>query len=364
LADAQRMAAIVDYSDDAIVAKTLDRIITSWNPAAERMYGYTNDEIIGKSIELLVPQNKASELQDIMVRIAAGEHAENIETTRLRKDGTPFHVSLTVSPILDAEGTIIGASSIARDVTHQKEASEFARTKIDSSLNPMVTISPEGKITDVNEATVRAIGMACEQLIGTSFSEYFTEPKKAEEIYQRVFTEGMAMNYPLTLRRRDGDQSLTEVLYNASIYCDPSGKVLGVFATARDVTEHAKAAQYARSLIEAALDPMVTINPESDITDVNEATVKATGVPREMLIWTSFSDYFTDPAKAEEIYQRVFTEGKALDYPLTVRHRNKRETPTEVHYNVSAYRDAAGRVHSVFRLRPRRDPKDAGAERE
>jgi PAS domain S-box-containing protein len=347
-ADAQRMAALVDYSDDAIISKTLDGTITSWNPAAERLYGYTNDEIIGKSIELLVPQDKASELQDIVARIKAGEHVENIETTRLRKGGTVFQASLTISPILGSGGTIIGASSIAHDVTHQREASELARSMIESSLDPMVTISPDGKITDVNEATVRAIGLARDQLIGTSFSAYFTEPEKAEEIYQRVFTEGMAMDYPLTLRHRDGDQKLTEVLYNASIHRDPSGRVLGVFATARDVTEHVEAAQYARSLIEAALDPMVTISPEGDITDVNEATVKATGVPREMLIGTSFSGYFTDPAKAEEIYQRVITQGKAVDYPLTLRHRNEHETLVEVLYNASAYRDAAGRVRGVF----------------
>src|ERR1035437_3912957 len=335
LANAQRMAAIGDYSDDAIVSKTLDGIITSWNPAAERVYGYTNDEIVGKSIELLIPQDKASELQDIMARIEAGEHVEKIETTRRRKGGTVFHASITVSPILDADGTIIGASSLARSM-------------IESSLDPMVTISPEGRITDVNEATVRAIGLAREQLIGTSFSEYFTEPEKAEEIYQQVFTEGVAMNYPLTLRHRNKHETLTDVLYNASAYRDAGGRVLGVFATARDVTEHVQAAQYARSLSEAALDPMVTINPEGDITDVNEATVKATGVPREMLIGTSFSDYFTDPEKAEEIYQRVFTEGKAVDYPLTLRHRNKHETLTDVLYNASAYRDASGHVHGVF----------------
>ena len=240
-ADAQRMTALVDYSDDAIISKTLDGTITSWNPAAERLYGYTNDEIIGKSVELLVPQDKASELQDIMARIEAGEHVQNIETTRLRKDGTAFQASLTVSPILDSGGTIIGASSIAHDVTHQREASELARSMIESSLDPMVTISPDGKITDVNEATVRAIGLARDQLIGTSFSDYFTDPAKAEAIYQQVFTEGMAVDYPLTLRHRDGHETFTEVLYNASVYRDAAGKVLGVFAAARDVTGQMRA---------------------------------------------------------------------------------------------------------------------------
>ena len=85
--------------------------------------------------------------------------------------------------------------------------------------------------------------------------------------------------------------------------------MIGVFAAARDVTELTQAAEYARSLIEAALDPMVTISPEGRITDTNEATAKLTGVPRDKLIGTAFSDYFTDPEKAEAIYQKVFDEG-------------------------------------------------------
>jgi PAS domain S-box-containing protein len=106
---------------------------------------------------------------------------------------------------------------------------------IEASLDSLVAISPEGKITDVNEATVKATGVSRDQLIGTAFSDYFTEAEKANEIYQRVFAQGMAVDYPLTLRHRDG--TLTEVLYNASVYRDPVDNVLGVFAAARDVTK-------------------------------------------------------------------------------------------------------------------------------
>ena len=129
-------------------------------------------------------------------------------------------------------------------------------------------------------------------------------------------------------------------MYTASAIRDAGGKVLGVFAAARDVTEQKQAFEAARSMIEASLDPMVTISPEGKITDANEATVKLTGVPRDKLIGTSFSDYFTDPEKAEEIYQRVFAEGSVTDYPLTLRHRDGHETLTEVLYNASVYRDA------------------------
>jgi PAS domain S-box-containing protein len=236
-----RLAAIVENSDDAIIGETLDGIVTSWNPAAERMYGYSAQEVTGKSIDLLMPHGQIGVMHDILARIRAGQPVERLETTRVRKDGSAITVSLTVSPIHDQHGALIGASTIARDMTGARQAFEAARSMIESSLDSLVAISPEGKITDANQATVKLTGVPRDQLIGTSFSDYFTDPAKAEAIYQRVFTEGMAVDYPLTLRHRDGHETLTEVLYNASVYRDGSGKVLGVFAAARDVTEQMRA---------------------------------------------------------------------------------------------------------------------------
>ena len=339
-----RMAAIVEDSDDAIIGKTLDGTITSWNPAAEKMYGYSSEETIGRSIELITHGDRTDEMSVILDRIRTGHHVDHLETTGVRKDGTATPVSLTVSPIHDADGAIIGASTIARDVTEQMQAFDAARSMIESSLDSLVAISPEGMITDVNEATVKVTGIPREELIGTAFSDCFTEPEKAEAIYQLVFDQGMAVDYPLTMRHRDG--TLTEVLYNASVYRDAGGKVLGVFAAARDVTEQMQAFEAARSMIESSLDSLVSISPEGMITDVNEATVKVTGVPREELIGTAFSDCFTEPEKANAIYQLVFDQGMAVDYPLTMRHRDG--TLTEVLYNASVYRDAGGKVLGVF----------------
>ena len=221
---------------------------------------------------------------------------------------------------------------------------DYARSLIEASLDPLVTISPEGKITDVNEATVKVTGVPRDRLIGTDFSDYFTEPAKAREGYRQVFSQGFVTDYPLTIRRKDG--GLTDVLYNASLYRDARGNVLGVFAAARDITAQKQAAEYARSLIEASLDPLVTISPEGKITDVNEATVKVTGLPRDRLIGTDFSDYFTEPAKARAGYQEVFLQGFVTDYPLTIRHKDG--VLTDVLYNASLYRDARGNVLGVF----------------
>jgi PAS domain S-box-containing protein len=116
-----------------------------------------------------------------------------------------------------------------------RQASEYNRTLIEASLDPLVTIGPDGKITDVNAALVQATGVAREQLIGTDFSDYFTEPERARAGYLQVFRENAVHDYPLELRRRDGQ--VMPVIYNASLYRDEMGKGIGIFAAARDVTE-------------------------------------------------------------------------------------------------------------------------------
>ena len=233
------LASIVECSGDAIIAKDLDGIITSWNASAEKMYGYSSEEAIGKIITLILPKDRPDEMAGILSDVIAGQRFKNFETVRVRKDGTAIPVSLTISPIHDADGVIVGVTSIARDITAQILAFESARSMIEASLDSLVSISPEGKITDLNEATIKVTGVAREELIGTDFSDYFTEPDKAREVYQRVFAEGMAVDYPLTIRHRDG--ALTHVLYNASVYRDAEGNVLGVFAAARDVTAQKQA---------------------------------------------------------------------------------------------------------------------------
>jgi PAS domain S-box-containing protein len=117
---------------------------------------------------------------------------------------------------------------------YEQERSIYARSLLEASLDPLVTISADGKVTDVNEATIKATGLPRQKLIGTDFFEYFTEPEKALAGYKKVFQKGFVTDYPLTMRHKNG--KLIDVLYNASVYKDARGNVLGVFAAARDVT--------------------------------------------------------------------------------------------------------------------------------
>jgi PAS domain S-box-containing protein len=349
------LTSVVRSSDDAIIVKDLAGIIIYWNNGAERLYRYTAKEVVGKPISILIPAEQSDEVPEILERIRRGESGLHYSIKRKRKDSVIIDVSLSISPLMDEGGTIIGATTIARDVTAEvatrrmaeerlNTASQYARSLIESSLDPLVTISADGKITDVNEATVIVTGMPRERLVGTDFSDYFTEPEKARNGYQQVFAKGFVTDYPLTIRHQDGH--LTDVLYNASVYKDVRGNVLGVFAAARDITIQKQAFRYARNLIESSLDPLVTISADGKITDVNEATVKVTGVPRNKLVGTDFSIYFTEPEKAREGYQQAFANSFVTDYPLTIRHRDGRLT--DVLYNASVFMDTDGKVLGIF----------------
>jgi PAS domain S-box-containing protein len=341
------IANILESSTEySVIAKDLTGKILLWNEGARRLYGYEPNEVVGRanSSILHAPQDVAAGVHEQIMQMAL-EHGKWEGTlTRQRKSGDQFTARVVITPRCDPSGKPMGFLLMSKDISDEIRLTQYARSLIEASADPLVTISPEGKITDVNEATVKVTGAPREKLIGADFANYFTEPEKAREGYQRVFSEGFVTDYPLTIRHADG--RLTDVLYNASVYKDARGNVLGVFAAARDITARKQASQYARSLIEASADPLVTISPEGKITDVNEATVKVTGAPREKLIGADFFNYFTEPEKARESYQRVFSEGFVTDYPLTIRHADGRLT--DVLYNASVYKDARGNVLGVF----------------
>ena len=232
-----------------------------------------------------------------------------------------------------------------------RQTGVYNRSLIEASLDPLFTIAPNGKITDVNNAAEKVTGLSREQLIGTDFADYFTDPGRARAGYEQVFREGLVQDYGLEIRRCDGH--VTPVLYSAAVYRDDAGQVIGVCATARDVTELKRAVEavrrasaYNRSLLEASLDPLLTINPDGKITDVNKAAEKVTGLSRQQLMGTDFADYFSDPGKARAGYEQVFREGLIKDYELEIRHRDGYVTP--VLYNAAVYRDEAGEVIGVF----------------
>ena len=343
LVDSQQYArSLIEASLDPLVTISPDGKITDVNEATMKVTGVPRGRLIGTDFSnyFTEPAKAREGYKQVFERGFVTDYPLTIRHT----NGSLTDVLYNASVYKDAGGKVLGVFAAARDVTEQKQASQYARSLIEASLDPLITISPDGKITDVNEATAKATGITREKLIGTDFSNYFTEPDKAREGYKQVFEMGFVTDYPLTIRHRDG--RLSDVLYNASVYKGSRGNVLGVFAAARDVTAQKQASQYARSLIEASVDPLVTISADGKITDVNDATVKVTGVLRQKLIGADFSNYFTEPEKAREGYKQVFEKGFVTDYALTIRHRDDRLT--DVLYNASVYKDTRGNVLGVF----------------
>ena len=214
---------------------------------------------------------------------------------------------------------------------------------IETSVGSFVTISAEGKITDINEASIKNIGIARDVVIGTNFSDHFTEKQEVKNRWQHVFEKGFIEDYSLTVKHQNGE--LTDVVYNASIYEDSDGVTHGFFTEATNSTTQKLAAQYSKSLIEASLDPLITINREGKITDMNEALVHITGVTRNELTGSNFFDYFTDKQKAQKVYQQVFQNNAIEDSPLTLRHKSGKLT--DVLFNGSVYKDNLGKVQGV-----------------
>jgi PAS domain S-box-containing protein len=353
----EQHTAMLDGARDAIVMSDINDCITYWNHGAERLYGWARDEAIGKPIHSLLNTMFPEPITQIQstLKDQGRWQGELIHTTQSGATVTvESHMTLQRAP----DGTPVATLEINNDITEQRRgeeqlraSSQYSRNLIEASLDPLVTISAEGKITDVNKATEEVTGASRSELIGSDFSNYFTEPKKAKEGYKQVFSDGFVRDYPLAIRHKSG--GVTEVLYNATVYRNEAGEVQGIFAAARDITERKRAEEqlraaslYARSLIEASLDPLVTISPDGKITDVNKATEEVTGRARDELIGSDFCTYFTEPEKARVGYQQVFSDGFVRDYPLALRH--KFGQVTDVLYHATTFKNEQGEVQGVF----------------
>ena len=236
---AARLAAIVDSSDDAIVSKTLDGIITSWNPAAERIFGYTAAEAVGQSIFIIIPPDRVEEERDVLARLRAGQSIDHFETVRRRKDGTLTNISLSVSPVRDARGRVIGASKIARDIGERRRLDEVLALLgaiVDSSDDAIVSKTLDGIITSWNPAAERLFGFTAAEAVGQSILMIIPPDRRAEEdmVLARV-RAGQAVDHFETVRRRK-DGSLVEISLTVSPVRDTRGRVIGASKIARDVS--------------------------------------------------------------------------------------------------------------------------------
>jgi PAS domain S-box-containing protein len=237
--DEARLAAIVQSSDDAIVSKTLDGTVLTWNPAAERIFGYTAEEMVGTSIYRLVPPELHHEERMVLERISRGEPVAHFETMRVRKDGTLFPVDLTVSPIRNPAGIIIGASSVKRDITDRRRAAEISSRLaaiVQSSDDAIVSKQLDGVVLDWNAAAERIYGFSTAEMIGRSIYLIVPEELQSEEqsILKRVARGENVAHYETVRRRKDGDR--IDIALTLSPIRDAGGKIIGASSIQRDIT--------------------------------------------------------------------------------------------------------------------------------
>jgi PAS domain S-box-containing protein len=216
-----------------------------WSPRWKSMLGYAENELEPNldTWQGLVHPEDSEPIQGLVRDFIEGRvQKHEVEFRMGHKDGHYVDILSRGFLARDARGEAVRLVGTFVDISERKRAeaelraaSRYARSLIEASLDPLVTISPEGKITDVNQATATVTGCAREQLIGTDFATYFTEPERARAGYELAFWAGTVRDYPLEIRHRDGH--VTSVLYNASVYRDAGGQIVGILATARDVTE-------------------------------------------------------------------------------------------------------------------------------
>ena len=247
----RHLARVVESSDDAIVSKNLDSVIQSWNRAAERLFGFTAEEAIGKSIRMIIPADRQSEEDLVLNEIRAGRPVTHFETIRQRKNGTLVPISLTVSPIYDEYGKVIGASKIARDITERLEAAVMLRrfgAAIESSDDAIITKNLQSVITSWNPAAEKMFGYTEQEAIGQSIRMLIPDDLQGEEdvVLEKIQAGEKVDHYETVRLRKDG--STVNVSLTVSPIRDASGTIVGASKIARDVTERVRMQTVAESI--------------------------------------------------------------------------------------------------------------------
>jgi hypothetical protein len=241
------LGSIVSSAEDAIVSKDLNGIVTSWNKAAEKIFGYNSEEMVGQPITKIIPPDHFEEEPQILQRIRRGERIQHYESKRMRKDGTIIDVSLTISPIKDRMGQITGASKIARDITEKKQwqraeaAESFLGALVDSAEDAIISIDLDGIVTSWNAAAESLYGYAASEIMGTPIARLIPpdHPDEGPRILDRIRQGERITHFETKRVRRDG--SPVDISLTVSPIKDSLGRIVGASKIARDITEQKRA---------------------------------------------------------------------------------------------------------------------------
>jgi PAS domain S-box-containing protein len=349
------LKAVIDSADDAIITKTLDGRITSWNRSAERIFGYTAEEVIGKPVTILIPEDHLDEEPGILQRVRAGERIEHYETVRRRKDGTLLDISLTVSPIRKPDGTVIGASKIARDVTEHRRAQETLHAQaevIGQAYDAIFLRDSTNAITLWNQGAERTYGYTQAEALGRSPHELLktVPPVPLEEIYERLRREGF-WEGELLHTRKDGGQIVVETRW--ATVRDGRGEITSVLEITRDVTERKRAQErllQAAAIVENSDDAIISKDLDGRILSWNPGAERLYGYTAAEAVGQPVTMLIPDDRPDEEprILKQI-RRGERVDHYETVR-RRKDGMLVNVSLTVSPVRDAEGRVVGASKI--------------
>ena len=352
------LASLVNGSSDAILSKNLGGIITSWNPGAERIFGYTAAEAIGQPISVLFPPDRLNEEPGIFARILRGERIEHYETLRRRKDGSLVEISLMVSPILDAAGGIIGASMVARDITEQRREQERLSVTLASIGDAVISTDEQGRVIFMNAVAEELTGWKSFEAVERPLEEVFrivneTTRATVESPVRRVLREGITVglaNHTILLSR-DGRESPIDD--SAAPIVNHAGQLIGVVLVFRDSSER-RAAELAAlrlaAIVEGSDDAIVSKNLLGIVQSWTPGAERIFGYTAEEMIGKPILTLLPPDRQEEErqILARL-QRGERVDHFATQRVRKNGEV-FPVSLTISPIRDDEGRVIGASKI--------------
>jgi PAS domain S-box-containing protein len=315
LATGPFLASLFRSSNDAIIGKTTDGIVVFWNEAAERLYGYEADEMIGREVSILIPPDRPHELSDLLTRAQSGETVRNLQTERLRKDGTTVAVSITVSPVVDSDGTLLGMSTIAQDLTRYNQQLAHLREahrRTDETLSTLETLhgsSPVGfgfvdrefRLVHVNQMLADFDGSTVEELIGKTVAQSVPEIWRQVEAHYRHVLEN--------------DEAVLNIEVSGEIASDPGhqrhwlasyypvhldSEVIGVGVVVVDVTERRLAEDFRSIVMNNMAEGLYTVDAQGRLTSMNDAATKMLGWTEKELLGKEMRDLVLRQGSSDE----------------------------------------------------------------
>jgi PAS domain S-box-containing protein len=319
-----RLAALVESSDDAIISKDLNGIIKSWNATAERIFGYSAEEAVGQPITLIIPVELREEEAQILKRLRNGERIEHYETVRVTKTGKQIELSLTISPIRDSHGNIIGASKIARDITDRSlaiQAQARLAAIVESSHDAIISKDLNGIIDSWNAAAERIFGYSAEEAIGQSITLLIPPELMEEEaeIIRRIRSGELIEHFETARVAKNGKR--LNVSLTVSPIKDSRGRVIGASKIARDISESQRTERDLREkqeLLRAAFTQtysfLAILSTDGTVVEANRAALEGTGFTRRDVFGRKAWEIWWQPLPAEQAILRtsIATAAKGL----------------------------------------------------